>query len=272
VNHATIDRVFDQGLGVPPGWSRSQPVASALVLADDHRDTVLTLPNVWGPCAASYPVELRLHRPDGSEILRHEVVVGPRCTVDLSMRDLLRGAGVELPVVAHAEMRVGRVPSTDELPAVLDLVVGLHDDGEVAGEVQVGGEFFNADVPPGVSGPDIRRTRVFTRVRHGGPATTSIYLAYPGPVDADPGIVARPLLTLLDLTGRERATAEVEVPIHGCVFADLGELFGPAAAEVLGNDCAGALRVRDTTARLYGYHLVEVPGARSVTIDHLVGG
>ncbi len=32
------------------------------------------------------------------------------------------------------------------------------------------------------------------------------------------------------------------------------------------------VRVRDTGARLYGYHFVETDGARSLPIDHLMGG
>ena len=272
VNHATIDRVFDQGLGIAPGWAGSPPVVSVLVQADEHRDTIITLPNVWGPMAAGYPVEMRLYRPDGTELLRHQLTVAERTTCDVSLRDLLVAAGVALPVVAHGEVRIGSVPSATEQPAILDLVVGLRDDGAPAGEVQVGGEFFNADIPPGVTMPDIRRTRVFTRVRSDEQARTWLFLAYPAPIDAEPTAVARPLLTLLDSSGRRRATTEVEIPVHGCLLAELTELFGAEVAEVLGPEHAGALRVRDTGARLYGYHLVEVDGARSVVIDHLVGG
>ena len=237
VNHATIDRVFDQGLGVAPGWSDSQPVASVLVQVDEHRDTVLTLPNVWGPLAASYPVEVRLHRPDGTALVTHHVTVPAGATRDVSMREVLSGAGVALPVVAHAEVRIGVVPSSTELPAILDLVVGLRDDGVPVGEVQVGGEFFNAEVPPGVAVPDIRRTRVFTRVRtddaRPAPGSTSptprrsTRTRPPWPARCSP--CSTP-------AGQRRATTELEIPVHGCVLAELSELFGAEAADVLGPD------------------------------------
>ncbi len=270
VNHGTVDRMFDQGPGVPPGWAASQPVVSAPVVCTDQRDTVVTLPNVWGPSGTRHRVEIRLFRPDGSTLTTHRLVVAPQGTGEVSLRQVALDAGAELPLVAHAEIRVGTLPSSVELPALLDVVVGLRDRGRVVGEAQVGGEFFNAEVPPGVRLPDIRRTRVFTRVRTGGGARTHLFLAHPGPLD-DHDQVAHPVLTLLDASGRRRTQAEIDIPVHGCRYAEVTELF-PDWHEVLGDDGCGAVRVRDTGARLYGFHLVDQDGTHNVTIDHLVGG
>ena len=270
VNHATIDRVFDQGLGVPAGWAGSQPLASIPVLCDPQRDTVLVLPNVWGPLSSAETVEIQVFGPDGSPLVTHRIQVPARATREVSMRDLLVGSGRELPFVGHAEVRIGTLPSRREMPAQLDVVVSLRDGGETVAEAQVGGEFFNGEVPPGVALPDIRRTRVFTRVRAEAPDRTSIFLAYPAPVghEAEP---ARPLLTLIDPSGTRRTQTERSIPVHGCVLTDLADLF-PDWRDVLGPQGYGAVRVRDTGARLYGYHLVERAPTRNVTFDHLVGG
>ena len=49
-----------------PSWSASRPVASALVVCDERRDTVITLPNVWGPLAADYEATIDLYAEDGA--------------------------------------------------------------------------------------------------------------------------------------------------------------------------------------------------------------
>jgi hypothetical protein len=270
VNHATIDRAFDQAFGTPAGWTGPPPVASIPVLCHEGRDTVLVLPNSWGPKRSAEAVEVQVFAADGSTIASTRIHVPALATRELSMRDLLQDADQPLPFVGHAEVRLGQSGAPREMPAQLDVVVSLRDGGDNVAEVQVGGEFFNAEVPPGVVLPDIRRTRVFTRVRAASPDRTSIFLAYPAP----PGLVAepaRPCLTLIDPSGTRRTQVELSVPVHGCVLGEVTDLF-PDWREVLGPEGYGAVRVRDTGARLYGFHLVERAGARNVTFDHLVGG
>jgi hypothetical protein len=54
------------------------------------------------------------------------------------------------------------------------------------------------------------------------------------------------------------------------VFAPIDDLFADAQV-VLGRSGEGTFRVRDTGARLYGYHLTE-GFERTIPICHLVGG
>ncbi len=157
-----------------------------------------------------------------------------------------------------------------EAPALVDILVGIVDDGDLAGEVQVGGEFFNAAIPDGVKMPDIRRTRTFGRVDVGPGSTTWLYLANPAGCDGY-DVVANPLLTLVDMAGAKVATCEVVVPPRGCLLANVQDLF-PEATQLLGAAGTGVVRVRDTSARLYGYYFVETAGSRTIPVCHLIGG
>jgi hypothetical protein len=151
---------------------------------------------------------------------------------------------------------------------VVDGLVGIVEDGRLRGEVQVGSEFHNADVPPGSRQPDIRRTRVFGRVDLSHGKQTWIHLAYPVASGAALPSSAT-TLTLLAPDG-ERLVREMSLAPHGSRLASIEELF-PTASAFLGEAGVGALRVRDKTARLYGYAAVESTGC-SLAIDHLTGG
>jgi hypothetical protein len=266
VNHATIDRSFDQRPGRRPRWTEASPSFSLPVIVGPNRDTVLTLPNVWGPVVARRVVAISIHGGDGATLATGQVAVEAHGTADVSIRDLLRSRGIDGALVAHAEAwLVDEDPST-ERPAILDVVVGIRDDGALAGEVQVGSDFFNAAVPDGIGVPDVRRTRIFSRVRCGPGERPVILLAHPVSPGGDDTSSARPTLRLLDTTGRVRSEVEPVIAPHGFVAGTVDELFG-----VQGLDRA-VVRVRDTEHKLYGYHLVDIDGARSVPIDHFVGG
>jgi hypothetical protein len=79
------------------------------------------------------------------------------------------------------------------------------------------------------------------------------------------------LLTLLDASGEHRLTREITLAPHGSLLAPVDELF-PDAASLIGPSGIGALRVRDTTARLHGYAALQMDGAHTLAIDHLTGG
>ena len=81
----------------------------------------------------------------------------------------------------------------------------------------------------------------------------------------------RPQLTLVSSDGTRKLTHEVEIPVHGCLLADVTDLF-PEAPQLLGESGSGTLRVRDTGARLYGFYYVESDRARTVPVCHLIGG
>lgn len=270
VNHGTIDRVFDQGGGIPAQNNGARPVASCLVLCDDNLDTIFSLANVWGPIPHDYIASLHFFGPDGSSIGIYQREVRRDWFIQLSAKEVLVGLGVAPPRFCHVEISLQPTNPIDEVPAQFDLLVGVQDHGELIGEVQVGSDFFNASVPPGVSWPDIRRTRIFSRVRTGPATTSTLYLAHPvaSPLHDD---VAQPTITLLSQNGSERSQITVELAPHGCLLADVDTMF-PNAEALGGNDGICTLRVRDTQARLYGYHLTRSPGSASLVIDHLVGG
>ncbi len=270
VNHGTVDRTFDQGAGRPSSWTETWPVASAMGICTERRDTVLTFPNVFGPIAGDYEVRTDVYAPDGRRLGTRATLVPEGGLGQCSLRGALLEWGIALPATVHAEVTVRAVDDVVEAPSMIDILVGIVDDGQLAGEVQVGGEFFNAAIPDGVHMPDIRRTRTFGRVDVGSRSTTWLYLANPAGREGY-DVTANPLLTLVDMAGNKVATCQVEVPPHGCVLADVRDLF-PEAERLLGDAGTGVLRVRDTAARLYGYYFVETEGARTIPVCHLIGG
>jgi hypothetical protein len=268
VNHGTIDRTFQQDGGLPNTWRGAGPVASVPVLAGDWY-TELTLPNVWGPDAGPYAAEVCVFGPGGEWLLTHHVDVDTRALRTVDFDDVFAAHGVDRPRVAHAEVRL--LPGGGQArPATFDVLVGIRRAGDLVGDVQVGAEYFNADVPPGVRFPDVRRTRVFGRARVGASVRSLVVLGHPC-ADPDRAEATEPHLTLLDASGRTVASGAVTIPAHGCVLFDVADWFG-ITPDALGSDGRGMVRVRDTAARLYGYHFVETQGARNVVADHLLGG
>lgn len=269
-DHGTIDRCFDQGRGTPRTHTSSWPVVSVLALVGAERDTVVSLPNRWGPVAESYEAHIVLRDGRGAvltEAVRH---VPKDALVEVSLGALLRDAGHPDVGVAHGEIRILPAMPVSELPATFDVLVALVDGGQRMAEVQVGSAFNNAAVPAGVAEAQVHRTRVFSRVRHNGVARTGLFLANPAGRDGYDH-TAIPRVTLLDPTGRVCATTELAIAPHGFVWIGLDELF-PEGCPKLGPTGWGALRIRDTGARLYGYHVVESAHSGSVVLDHLVGG
>jgi hypothetical protein len=268
-NHGTVNTRWSQRPGRPADWA-SESVASAFALCDEHRDTLLTLINHWGPTAGPYSATLRLWDEAGQEIGARQVVIPVNGTASVSTREIVTAAGRALPVIAHAQVTLRPVRPVDELPAIFNVLAGLVDDGRLVGEVLFGATFLNGDVPPGTGLPDVRRTRVFARVNIRGGTQTAVFLANPSAA-AGYDTVAHATLTLLDTDGGKRTTRQVELRPHGCALFDVGTLF-PEGAQALAPTGTGTLRVRSTDARLIGAHFVNRPGSTTVAVDHLVGG
>jgi hypothetical protein len=267
VNHGTIDRTFDQAPGVPAAAATAglQPVCSVPVWEDDRRSTVLTLPNRWGPNPGAYQVTVHVHALDGTPVAEHVAVVPKDGVLSVRLADVVAAR----PFIGHAEVRVRPVDEADEWPSMLDVLVGFLDDGVLAGEVQVGSEFYNVEAPQGLPSPGVRRTRVTGRVAAGAGVTSWLTLAYPLAHGDAPAVRAR--LTLLDADGAEQGTHDVELLPHGGWCGRLDELW-PDLAERLGQTAAGTVRVRCTEARLYGYSWIERENSRTFPICHLIGG
>jgi hypothetical protein len=279
VNHGTVDRLFDQAPGIAfTGEAPIQPVASLPVWCDDVRDTVVTLPNRWGPLSTDYVVSIDVFDLDGLHRATIEERVPPNGLRVVHLGDALRRSGVERPFRGHAEVRVAPTGVLDEWPANVDVLVGFEDDGRLAGEVQVGSDFFNCESDDGLPEPLIRRTRVSGRVATGSGLTSWLYLALPmasrsgavrdglasiGAADVD--------LVLLDSEGRERATARVVLSPHGGLCTAVRDIW-PSLDELLAPAEIGTIRVRSTDARLYGYSWIEERDSLTFPICHLIGG
>jgi hypothetical protein len=272
VNHGTIDRIFDQGSGMPAAWTRSLPIASSLVVCGEDRDTVLSFSNNWGPLASDYEVTVRVSGEDGRELARRAVVVRRLAFEHMSLGDALRAGGVAPELGRHAEVTIRPLSDIPEWPALFDILVGQYRGERLVAEVQVGAEFINGEIPPGVRQPDIRRTRTFGRVKVGGGVRTRIHIGHPVSATGDYAAEARPTLTLIDMSGTRRVARETAaIPPHGGIVIDVQDFF-PEAGEILGGTGAGTLRVRDTSARLYGYYLAETHGRQTFPLCHLIGG
>jgi hypothetical protein len=269
VNHGTIDRVFDQSRGVPSNWSESWPVVSVPFVARPDLETVITVPNRLGPVLGPQRVTITLYDAGGTSVGDETHDIDPDAMVEIRSHAVLGRLGVPEPFVGHVELTARLLDDSDAQPAILDVVVGIEHRGLLIGEVLAGGAFFNAPVPPRFPSPDVRRTRVFGLVRLGAGERTHVFLANPAGRD-DYEVRSETVLTLVDETGCTVATAEVQLAPHGGRWFDLDLVFptGRAALEPTG---VGALRVRDTTARVYGYFVIE-NGGQTVMIDHLVGG
>ena len=63
----------------------------------------------------------------------------------------------------------------------------------------------------------------------------------------------------------------VVVPPRAACWPNVRDLF-PEATQLLGAAGTGVVRVRDTSARLYGYYFVETEGSRTIPVCHLIGG
>ncbi len=112
--------------------------------------------------------------------------------------------------------------------------------------------------PPGLS------TRLFLRL---GPApeTTLCHLIYPASTPWH--AASRTSLHLHQADGTELARVDLSIPCGGSRFWQADEVFGKDAIASAG--VGGYVLIRDTTCRLFGYHLLERDGA--FALDHMFG-
>ena len=122
VNHGTIDRVFDQLGGVPVSWTDSWPLVSCFAIVDQHRDTHLSLPNVWGPERVDRTVRVSLYRADGTPVSLSTVQVPADGLRTVSVRGLLEEAGAPSELSGHAELRIEPGAGGRQSPATFDVL------------------------------------------------------------------------------------------------------------------------------------------------------
>jgi hypothetical protein len=270
-NHGTIDRVFDQAPGVlaPAAGLPPHPVASLPVRCDAERETVVTLPNRWGPRPSWCTAVIDVFDLDGSLVGSIRELVPTNGVRVVRIGERLAGGGPRPDLRGHAELRVLPDRALAEWPAVIDVIVGFEEHGRLAGDVQVGSDFFNVVDTTGVPGPLVRRTRVTAPVRTADGVRSWLFLSHPVAAgDAPPASVR---LTLVDADGQGVAVESTELPAHGALCRAVDDLF-PDAAGLLGPSGRGTVHVRSTEARLYGYVWTETAGEPTFPIDHLIGG
>jgi hypothetical protein len=268
VNHGTVQHGYSQNRGTPSRWTMS-PVASLPVVVDDRLDTRFYLINTWGPDEGPFEVTFRFYSTSGVLWGEHREMLARSATREVSARRVLEQIGIVAPVIANAEVTLRPILQSPERPAIFDVLVGVIKDGALAGEALMGGGFLNSLVPPGVPLVDIRRTRIFTRVRLQDQGAMRIHLANPS-ADPEYDVTANATVRLFGLEGEEVGVHELSLAPHGCALVDVREAFSRGLSE-RGPAFQGSLRVRSTEARLIGTHMID-DGSSSVVVDHLVGG
>lgn len=230
------------------------------------------LPTPMATGQAELPIAVTLYDADGRQAAH---------------RSLGRVARDACPAITVSEMLAATGASLDgkggHLELTYDFAAGGGGDGWLHGlfryrdrqsghaaETSFGAHVFNtvltfgkepqsyAGRAPGLS------TRLFLRL---GPAPerTLCHLIYPASTPWH--AASRTALLLHDAEGRELAQASLAIPCGGSRLWRADEAFSPDRIEAAG---AGAyILIRDTTCRLFGYHLLERDGA--FALDHMFG-
>jgi hypothetical protein len=107
-------------------------------------------------------------------------------------------------------------------------------------------------------------TRLFLRLG-ATPETTLCHLIYPASTPWH--ATSRTYLLLYDAAGREVARQELAIPCGGSRLWQADEVFGRDLLAAAGD--GAYVLIRDTTCRLFGYHILERDGA--FALDHMFG-
>jgi len=230
------------------------------------------LPTPMATGQAELPISLAIYDPDGRQLTQRTLGRVPRhaCPV-LVVSEVL------------TEARAASNGSGGHLELTYDFTEGGGADGWLHGlfryrdrrsghaaETSFGAHVFNtvltfgnepqsyAGRAPGLS------TRLFLRLG-AAPEITLCHLIYPASTPWH--AASRTALLLHDAEGREIARAELAIPCGGSRLWRADEMFGAEAIARAGT--GGYVLVRDTTCRLFGYHILERDGA--FALDHMFG-
>lgn len=249
---ATCDALGLASLAVAPAWNE-HCVTSRYVL---HNNYV--------PVGA-YAFDVRLYDTAGTMVAERKQAIhlAPRETRVVTLRELVGETG-DAPFRGTAQFALALHDGATAYPPSFQLVVELWAAGRVAA-TDAGSDLFNA---PGASG---QRTKIFGRVVESASYETWICLAYPS-ADRDNGRPSATTVSLMTADSAARRTTTVALRPQGAVFARIGDLFDGAAEYLGAGQGVGLVKVRDTTAWLYGYHLLRHRGTGALATDHLIGG
>jgi hypothetical protein len=266
VNHGAGD--YASALTPVPPLPRAQveafgrgPLAVAIAWEGAGVHTRYVLHNNLWP-VAPHAFEVRINALGGRRVwvTAEPVVVGPRETRVLPLADFLSAAGVGPEFRGVAEVALA-VPAR-ECASGFQLVTELWAGDRMAAS-DVGSDLFNAPKPG--------RTRIFARVLEDANFETFVFLAYPAH-DPDVENEVTVDLTLVAGNGRARLETSTRIPVHGASFESIGVLFPDAREFLASSGGAGTVKVRCTTARLFGYHVVRQKRSGTLACDHLIGG
>jgi hypothetical protein len=210
---------------------------------------------------ASYALDVRLFRSDGELALElpGAVVLQPRETLSIELESLLEKAGLRSGFRGSAQIALSLTADAAVLPSVFQLVTEISSGGRLAA-CDVGSDIFDGG-----------RTRVFSRILVSDDYETTLVVVYPRSATGD-APVSQTTVSLISADGSERLKTVVAIRPQGALFASIEELFPHARAFLERSSGVGTVRVRDTTARLFGFHIVRQRRTNSIALDHLIGG
>ncbi|GIK99220.1 MAG: hypothetical protein BroJett029_34290 [Alphaproteobacteria bacterium] len=246
-------------------------ILPAPVLPQDRWETEV-LPTPMATGQSELPISFAVYDPDGRQLAQQSLGRVPR-----------HGCPALVVSEVLAEARAASNGAGGHLELTYDFTEGGGADGWLHGlfryrdrrsghaaETSFGAHVFNtvltfgnepqsyAGRAPGLS------TRLFLRLGQ-APEITLCHLIYPASTPWH--AASRTVLLLHDADGREIARAELAIPCGGSRLWRADEMFGTEAIARAGT--GGYVLVRDTTCRLFGYHILERDGA--FALDHMFG-
>ncbi len=259
-------RIAELGILMGKGF-----ILPAPVLPQDRWETEI-LPTPMATTQAELPIAVTVYDADGRQAAHRSLgrVARDSCPA-ITVSEMLSAAGAALNGKGgHLELAYA-FSSGGGADGWLHGLFRYRDrrSGHVA-ETSFGAHVFNtvltfgkepqsyAGRAPGLS------TRLFLRL---GPAPekTLCHLIYPASTPWH--AASRTTLHLHGGDGGELAHAELAIPCCGSRFWRVDDIFEPRQIEAAGT--GAYVLIRDTTCRLFGYHLLERDGA--FALDHMFG-
>ncbi|HLG87521.1 MAG TPA: hypothetical protein VKZ79_10035 [Alphaproteobacteria bacterium] len=272
VAHANVERTDLEPAPDLAGVTRTLGkgfILPAPILPRDAWSTVL-LPTPMATSQEQLTLTLRAYGADGNLVA--ETALGPRRRneqVAVAMDEILPKAG---PTARYGHLELGYdFASGAQADGWLHAIFRYtrRDSGRMA-ETSFGSHMFNVPAtwrsepnsylgpPPGLS------TRLYLRLTE-RPGRVMCHLIYPTSGRWKP--LSETDLILHSARGEEVVRRRIEIPCSGSALLDMTEIFS-AAERVRAN--GGYVMIRDTSCRLFGYHLF-MSEAGGFALDHMFG-
>jgi len=280
IAHINVERVDLQPdpaiAAAAPHLGKGYILPAPILPTDRYRSFALPTPMSTGQ--AKLPVQLVIHREDGTELARHKFGMLDRSdSVAVEVSELIDDLAAEAgPVTGHMELLYDFEPegAADQPDGWLHALF-RYEDRETghAADTSFGAHVFNGIMtfkgepqsyggpPPGLS------TRLFLRLGNDLEGVDTLCcLVYPASTPWHATSTTDLVLTAAD--GSDLAHAELAIPCGGSKLWRAGELF--SAADLARAGRGGYVLIRDTTCRLFGYHGL-IRDGHAFSLDHMFG-